>query len=156
MRLQAYRTVDIRLSDHRPVTAVYTSDVEVFCPKKLQRALTFTDAEVEDKFSFEEESTSGIFSFWLGWAPSTSGNLCNELRCFSEVSEELLFSHFIRYFQYPSYSQLASAIMYIPSTLCIWRPGRGMFFFFLALLLCASSDYEEFVRNNGLRDDLIL
>ncbi|EEC71391.1 hypothetical protein OsI_03516 [Oryza sativa Indica Group] len=63
MRLQAYRTVDIRLSDHRPVTAVYTSDVEVFCPKKLQRALTFTDAEVEDQFSFEEESTSGIFSF---------------------------------------------------------------------------------------------
>ncbi|XP_015688192.2 type IV inositol polyphosphate 5-phosphatase 3 [Oryza brachyantha] len=63
MRLLAYRTVDIRLSDHRPVTAVYTTDVEVFCPKKLQRALTFTDAEVEDQFSFEEEGTSGIFSF---------------------------------------------------------------------------------------------
>uniref|UniRef100_A0A0D9V4Z0 Inositol polyphosphate-related phosphatase domain-containing protein n=1 Tax=Leersia perrieri TaxID=77586 RepID=A0A0D9V4Z0_9ORYZ len=63
MRLMSYRTADIRLSDHRPVTAVYTADVEVFCPKKLQRALTFTDAEVEDQFSFEEESTSGIYNF---------------------------------------------------------------------------------------------
>ncbi|KAL5220693.1 hypothetical protein ABZP36_025406 [Zizania latifolia] len=63
MRLLAYRTVDIRLSDHRPVTAVYTADVEVFCPKKLQRALTFTDAEVEDQFSFEEEGNSGIYNF---------------------------------------------------------------------------------------------
>ncbi|KAG8077735.1 hypothetical protein GUJ93_ZPchr0007g5208 [Zizania palustris] len=63
MRLLAYRTVDIRLSDHRPVTAVYTVDVEVFCPKKLQRALTFTDAEVEDQFSFEEEGSSGIYNF---------------------------------------------------------------------------------------------
>ncbi|WVZ69079.1 hypothetical protein U9M48_017926, partial [Paspalum notatum var. saurae] len=52
----------MRLSDHRPVTAVYMADVEVFSPKKLQRALTFTDAEVEEQLSFEEDGTSGIYS----------------------------------------------------------------------------------------------
>lgn len=36
------------LSDHRPVTATYMADVEVFSPRKLQRALTFTDKEIED------------------------------------------------------------------------------------------------------------
>lgn len=65
MRLFSYKTVDLRLSDHRPVKSVYMVDVDVFCPKKLQRALTFTDAEVEDQLSFEEESTSGVRSFGL-------------------------------------------------------------------------------------------
>ncbi|KAK3165275.1 hypothetical protein QOZ80_1AG0031170 [Eleusine coracana subsp. coracana] len=62
MRLLSYNTIDIRLSDHRPVTAVYMVDVEVFSSKKLQRALTFTDAEVEDQLSFEEDSSSGIYN----------------------------------------------------------------------------------------------
>ncbi|WVZ69080.1 hypothetical protein U9M48_017926 [Paspalum notatum var. saurae] len=65
MRLLSYKTVDLRLSDHRPVTAVYMADVEVFSPKKLQRALTFTDAEVEEQLSFEEDGTSGIYSVGL-------------------------------------------------------------------------------------------
>uniref|UniRef100_A0A0A9B3G8 Inositol polyphosphate-related phosphatase domain-containing protein n=1 Tax=Arundo donax TaxID=35708 RepID=A0A0A9B3G8_ARUDO len=65
MRLMSYRTVDLRLSDHRPVTAVYMADVEVFSSKKLQRALTFTDAEVEDQLSFEEESASGMYNLGL-------------------------------------------------------------------------------------------
>jgi hypothetical protein len=65
MRLLSYRTVDIRLSDHRPVTAVYMVDVEVFSSKKLQRALTFTDAEVEEQFSFEEDSASGIYNLGI-------------------------------------------------------------------------------------------
>ena len=65
MRLLSYKTVDIRLSDHRPVTAVYMVDVEVFSSKKLQRALTFTDAEVEEQFSFEEDSASGIYNLGL-------------------------------------------------------------------------------------------
>lgn len=36
------------MSDHRPVSATYMVEVEVFSSKKLQRALTFTDAEIED------------------------------------------------------------------------------------------------------------
>lgn len=48
MRLLSYRRAELRLSDHRPVTATYMAEVEVFSPKKLQRALTFTDAEIEN------------------------------------------------------------------------------------------------------------
>jgi uncharacterized ubiquitin-like protein YukD len=65
MRLLSYETVDMRLSDHRPVKAVYTVDIEVFSPKKLQRALTFTDAEVEDRLSSENECIAGIYSLGL-------------------------------------------------------------------------------------------
>lgn len=65
MRLLSYETVDMRLSDHRPVKAVYTVDIEVFSPKKLQRALTFTDAEVEDRLSSEDECIAGIYSLGL-------------------------------------------------------------------------------------------
>ncbi|KAM3350465.1 hypothetical protein ACQJBY_022927 [Aegilops geniculata] len=65
MRLLSYETVDMRLSDHRPVKAVYTVDIEVFSPKKLQRALTFTDAEVEDRLSSEDERIAGIYSLGL-------------------------------------------------------------------------------------------
>ncbi|KAG9458791.1 hypothetical protein H6P81_003299 [Aristolochia fimbriata] len=48
MRLLKYRRVEQKLSDHRPVTATLMAEVEVFSPRKLQRALTFTDAEIED------------------------------------------------------------------------------------------------------------
>lgn len=48
MKLLSYRRAEIKLSDHRPVTATYAAEVEVFSPKKLQRALTFTDAEIEN------------------------------------------------------------------------------------------------------------
>ncbi|KAI3431944.1 IPPc domain-containing protein, partial [Psidium guajava] len=47
MRQLCYRRVELKLSDHRPVTATYVAEVEVFSAKKLQRALTFTDAEIE-------------------------------------------------------------------------------------------------------------
>ncbi|TVU21482.1 hypothetical protein EJB05_31118 [Eragrostis curvula] len=47
LRLMSYRRSDLRLSDHRPVTATYAAEVEVFSSRKLQRALTLTDAEVE-------------------------------------------------------------------------------------------------------------
>lgn len=47
MKLLSYRRSELKLSDHRPVTATYTVEVEVFSPRRLQRALTFTDAEVE-------------------------------------------------------------------------------------------------------------
>ncbi|KAE9611369.1 putative inositol-polyphosphate 5-phosphatase [Lupinus albus] len=49
MRLLNYGRVEIKMSDHRPVTATYMAEVEVFSPRKLQRALTFTDAEVENE-----------------------------------------------------------------------------------------------------------
>lgn len=49
MRQLKYRRSELKLSDHRPVTATYTAEVEVFSPRKLQRALTFTDAEVENE-----------------------------------------------------------------------------------------------------------
>ncbi|XP_015693263.1 type I inositol polyphosphate 5-phosphatase 1-like isoform X1 [Oryza brachyantha] len=57
IRLISYRRGELKLSDHRPVTAVYTADVEVLCHRKLQKALTFTDAEVEYHLVTEEERT---------------------------------------------------------------------------------------------------
>lgn len=47
MRQLSYRRTELKFSDHRPVSAIYMAEVEEFCPKKLQRALTFTDAEIE-------------------------------------------------------------------------------------------------------------
>lgn len=49
MELLSYRRTELKLSDHRPVTATYMVEVEVFSPRKLQRALTFTDAEIENE-----------------------------------------------------------------------------------------------------------
>jgi hypothetical protein len=48
MRLLSYRRTELKMSDHRPVTATYIVEVEAFSPKKLQRALTFTNAEIEN------------------------------------------------------------------------------------------------------------
>jgi hypothetical protein len=50
IRLLLYKRGELTLSDHRPVTAIYMAEVEVFRRRKLQRALkslTFPDAEVE-------------------------------------------------------------------------------------------------------------
>lgn len=61
MRLLNYRRSDLRISDHRPVTASYMVEVEIFCPKKLQRALTFTDAEIDkEEIVTDTEIDSGI------------------------------------------------------------------------------------------------
>ncbi|OWM85028.1 type IV inositol polyphosphate 5-phosphatase 3 isoform X2 [Punica granatum] len=49
MRQLSYRRAELKLSDHRPVSATYMAEVEVFNPKKLQRALTFTNAEIENE-----------------------------------------------------------------------------------------------------------
>uniref|UniRef100_A0ACD5VFN8 Uncharacterized protein n=1 Tax=Avena sativa TaxID=4498 RepID=A0ACD5VFN8_AVESA len=46
LRLLSYGRSELALSDHMPVAATYAAEVEVFCGKKLQRALTLTDAEV--------------------------------------------------------------------------------------------------------------
>ncbi|KAI9399216.1 hypothetical protein POPTR_002G063500v4 [Populus trichocarpa] len=55
MRLLNYRRKELKLSDHRPVAATYMAEVEVFSPRKLQKALTFTDAEIEN-----EEVVAGL------------------------------------------------------------------------------------------------
>ncbi|KAL5227253.1 hypothetical protein ABZP36_015518 [Zizania latifolia] len=47
VKLVRYARGELTLSDHRPVAATYAAEVEVFCSRKLQRALTLTDAEVE-------------------------------------------------------------------------------------------------------------
>ncbi|CAI9763939.1 unnamed protein product [Fraxinus pennsylvanica] len=49
MRLLSYKRTELMLSDHRPVSASFTVDVEEFSSRKLQRALTLTDAEVEER-----------------------------------------------------------------------------------------------------------
>ncbi|XP_077245801.1 type I inositol polyphosphate 5-phosphatase 1-like isoform X2 [Tasmannia lanceolata] len=48
MRLLKYKRIEQSLSDHRPVIATFMAEVEVFSHRKLQRALTFTDAELEN------------------------------------------------------------------------------------------------------------
>lgn len=47
IRLLRYARAEMAMSDHRPVAATYGAEVEVFCGRKLQRALTLTKAEVE-------------------------------------------------------------------------------------------------------------
>ncbi|TVT97110.1 hypothetical protein EJB05_57649 [Eragrostis curvula] len=47
IRLVSYKRGELTLSDHRPVSAVFMAEVEVFRHRKVQRALTFTDAKVE-------------------------------------------------------------------------------------------------------------
>lgn len=44
----SYQRSELKLSDHRPVTAIFMAEVEVFSHRKLQKALTLTDAEMED------------------------------------------------------------------------------------------------------------
>ncbi|KAG2626138.1 type IV inositol polyphosphate 5-phosphatase 3-like isoform X2 [Panicum virgatum] len=47
-KLLSCTRAELTLSDHRPVTAFYITEVEVFIHRKFQRALKFTNAEVED------------------------------------------------------------------------------------------------------------
>ncbi|KAF3522923.1 hypothetical protein F2Q69_00051413 [Brassica cretica] len=49
MKLVHYRRTEQNFSDHRPVTAIYMAEVEVFSVRKLQQALTLTDREIEDE-----------------------------------------------------------------------------------------------------------
>ncbi|KAG6501605.1 hypothetical protein ZIOFF_041488 [Zingiber officinale] len=48
VKLLNYKRAELKLSDHRPVTAIFMAEVEIFCFRKLQKALTLTDAEIED------------------------------------------------------------------------------------------------------------
>ncbi|WVZ99407.1 hypothetical protein U9M48_044713 [Paspalum notatum var. saurae] len=58
IRLLSYRRGELTLSDHRPVAAIYSAEVEVFRRRKLQRTLTFTDAKVEHHLSSETDGLS--------------------------------------------------------------------------------------------------
>ena len=58
IRLLSYKRGELALSDHRPVTAVYLAEVEVFRRRKLRRALTFTNAEVEHCLSSQDDGLS--------------------------------------------------------------------------------------------------
>ncbi|CAN7116474.1 unnamed protein product [Brassica rapa subsp. narinosa] len=55
MKLMSYRRSEIKLSDHRPVTATFVVEVEVFSPRKLQRTLTLTNAEIDNHEAFVQE-----------------------------------------------------------------------------------------------------
>ncbi|KAL0432771.1 UNVERIFIED_CONTAM: Type IV inositol polyphosphate 5-phosphatase 3 [Sesamum latifolium] len=76
MKLLSYRRSEVKLSDHRPVTASYMVEVEVFSPKKLQRALTFTDAEIE-----EHDIVTDI-ELGSGMNRLRSGEVSGDGRCF--------------------------------------------------------------------------
>ncbi|XP_042495335.1 type IV inositol polyphosphate 5-phosphatase 3-like isoform X2 [Macadamia integrifolia] len=60
MKLLNYKRAEHTLSDHRPVTAIYMAEVEEFCHRKLQKALTFTDAELEDEVIADMELDVGM------------------------------------------------------------------------------------------------
>lgn len=63
MKVLSYRRTEHRISDHRPVAATYMVEVEVFCPKRLQKALSYTDAEIE-----HDESVVGMSKLGSGQA----------------------------------------------------------------------------------------
>ncbi|TKW26179.1 hypothetical protein SEVIR_3G169600v4 [Setaria viridis] len=56
IRLLSYKRAELTFSDHRPVTAVYMADVEVFVHRKFERALTFTNTEVDDHLLLGKEA----------------------------------------------------------------------------------------------------
>lgn len=47
MTLLKYGRSELNMSDHRPVMAVYLVEVEVFSSRKLQKALTFVESEID-------------------------------------------------------------------------------------------------------------
>jgi len=51
----SYRSAEIGLSDHRPVSSVFEVEVEVFNCRKLQRALNLTTAAVHPEIFLDEE-----------------------------------------------------------------------------------------------------
>jgi len=48
-RLLNYQRNELKFSEHRLVTATYMAEVEVFDPRKLHRALAYTDAKNENE-----------------------------------------------------------------------------------------------------------
>nr|KYP55279.1 Type I inositol-1,4,5-trisphosphate 5-phosphatase 2 [Cajanus cajan] len=55
IRQLEYRRSENKLSDHRPVSSIFSVDVEVFDHRKLQRALNFTSAAVHPEVFLTED-----------------------------------------------------------------------------------------------------
>ena len=55
-RLLSYKRAELMLFNHRPVTAVYMAEVEVVRRRRLQRGLTFSNADVEDHLLSRKEA----------------------------------------------------------------------------------------------------
>ncbi|XP_059075807.1 type I inositol polyphosphate 5-phosphatase 2 isoform X1 [Cryptomeria japonica] len=58
MKQLSYNRVELMLSDHRPVNSVFLAEVEIFSHRKLQKALNFTDAELEAEDFMPETETN--------------------------------------------------------------------------------------------------
>ncbi|XP_028762494.1 type I inositol polyphosphate 5-phosphatase 2 isoform X1 [Neltuma alba] len=58
----SYDRADIRISDHRPVSSIFSIEVEVFDHRKLQRALNVNCAAVHPEVFLDEE---GEFMSWI-------------------------------------------------------------------------------------------
>ncbi|XP_043695972.1 type I inositol polyphosphate 5-phosphatase 2-like isoform X2 [Telopea speciosissima] len=54
IRQLVYKSAEIRLSDHRPVSSIFLIDVEVFDHRKLQRVLNFSNAAVHPEVFIDE------------------------------------------------------------------------------------------------------
>lgn len=82
-RLLSYKRAELMLSDHRPVTAVYMAEVGVVCPRRLQRALTFSNAEVEDHLLSRKEAhlEPKTIEPWARQFPSSSLNQDDAMQC---------------------------------------------------------------------------
>ncbi|WCJ43296.1 inositol polyphosphate 5-phosphatase I [Euphorbia peplus] len=78
MKLVSYRRTELKISDHRPVTATYMAEVEVFSPRRLQKALTYTDAEIENGEVLDEgigiDIDIGLSYLTLGQQLATTSN----------------------------------------------------------------------------------
>nr|AIZ68186.1 type I inositol 1,4,5-trisphosphate 5-phosphatase 1-like isoform X4 [Albuca bracteata] len=73
MKLLSYRRSELKLSDHRPVTATFMAEVEVFSHRKLQKALTLTNAEIEDGEIISDIDIAGTGRLRLGEETSEWG-----------------------------------------------------------------------------------
>ncbi|KAI0493824.1 hypothetical protein KFK09_023949 [Dendrobium nobile] len=62
IRLLGYKRSELKLSDHRPVTATFMVDIEMLSRRKLQRALTFTNAEIEEGDDLTDEDVDDEMS----------------------------------------------------------------------------------------------
>ncbi|KAK1403875.1 type IV inositol polyphosphate 5-phosphatase 3 [Heracleum sosnowskyi] len=60
IKLISYGTTELRASDHQPVAASYSVEVEVFCPKRLQKALKYTSAEIEYELNLIDNERGAV------------------------------------------------------------------------------------------------
>ncbi|GAB2244961.1 hypothetical protein Droror1_Dr00000454 [Drosera rotundifolia] len=90
IRLLNYKRSELYLSDHRPVTATFNVEVETYSTRKLQRALTFTDAELDlEEIDVSKDIDTTISQLKLGQVISLAmvsqasqpSSTLNETRC---------------------------------------------------------------------------